>query len=91
MLAHMVSEEKLGPKKASVVVRFLVAAPVLFIEWAAYGLFALPALKRVFASSSVPATPACLRCSLLFSEMKCLQRREKGEKGKGRKGENRGL
>jgi hypothetical protein len=49
MLAYMVSEEKFGPKKANVIVRFLVAAPVLFVEWAAYGLFILPALKRVFS------------------------------------------
>jgi len=49
MLAYMLSEENLGPKKANVIVRFLVAAPVLFVEWAAYGLFVLPALKRVFA------------------------------------------
>jgi hypothetical protein len=47
MLAYMVSEEKLGAKKANVVVRFLVAAPVLFVEWAAYGLFILPTLKRI--------------------------------------------
>jgi hypothetical protein len=49
MLAYMVSEEKLWPKKANVTVRFLVAAPALFIEWAAYGLFILPALKRIFS------------------------------------------
>ncbi len=49
MLAYMVSEEKLGRKKANVVVRFLVAAPVLFVEWAVYGLVILPALKRVFS------------------------------------------
>jgi hypothetical protein len=49
MLAYMVSEEKLGAKKSGVVVRFLVAAPAFFVEWAAYGLFILPALKRVFS------------------------------------------
>jgi hypothetical protein len=49
MLAYMVSEEKLGARKSSIVIRFLVAAPALFIEWAAYGLFILPALKRVFS------------------------------------------
>ena len=49
MLAYMVSEEKLGAKKANVIVRFLVAAPVLFVEWAVYGLFVLPALKRAFS------------------------------------------
>ncbi len=48
MLAYMMSEEKLGAKRANVVVRFLVAAPALFVEWAVYGLFILPALKRVF-------------------------------------------
>jgi hypothetical protein len=50
MLAYMVSEEKIGGKKrANVVVRFLVAAPALFVEWAVYGLFILPALKRIFS------------------------------------------
>jgi hypothetical protein len=49
MLAYMVSEEKLGAKKSNVVIRFLVAAPVLFVEWAIYGLLVLPALKRVFS------------------------------------------
>ena len=49
MLAYMVSEEKLGAKKSNVIIRFLVAAPVLFVEWAVYGLFVLPALKRVFS------------------------------------------
>ena len=49
MLAYMVSEEKLGAKRANVIVRFLVAAPLLFLEWAVYGLFVLPALKRVFS------------------------------------------
>ncbi len=52
MLAYMLSEERLAAKKANVVVRFLVAAPALFVEWAAYGLFILPALKRVFHSSA---------------------------------------
>jgi hypothetical protein len=49
MLAYMVSEEKLGVQRANVIVRFLVAAPALFVEWAVYGLFVLPALKRVFS------------------------------------------
>ena len=49
MLAYMVSEEKLGAKKSHVIIRFLVAAPVLFVEWAIYGLFVLPVLKRVFS------------------------------------------
>lgn len=49
MLAYMVSEEKLGAKKSNVIIRFLIAAPVLFVEWAVYGLFVLPALKRVFS------------------------------------------
>ncbi len=49
MLAYLVSEEKLGRKRANVVVRFLVAAPVLFVEWVVYGLFILPTLKRVFS------------------------------------------
>lgn len=49
MLAYMVSEEKLGAKKSNVIIRFLVAAPVLFVEWAVYGLYVLPALKKVFS------------------------------------------
>ena len=49
MLAYMVSEEKIGAKRANVIVRFLVAAPLLFLEWAIYGLFVLPALKRLFS------------------------------------------
>jgi hypothetical protein len=49
MLAYMVGEEKLGRRRANVVVRFLVAAPVLFVEWAVYGLFVLPTLKRIFS------------------------------------------
>jgi hypothetical protein len=43
------SEEKLvAPKRANLVIRFLVAAVALFVDWAVYGLFVLPALKRVF-------------------------------------------
>ena len=49
MLAYMVSEEKLGAQKSNVIIRFLVAAPVLFVEWAVYGLYVLPALKRVIS------------------------------------------
>jgi hypothetical protein len=49
MLAYMVSEEKIvAPKRANLVIRSLVAAVALFVEWAVYGLFVLPALKRVF-------------------------------------------
>jgi hypothetical protein len=48
MLAYMVSEEKLvRPRRANLVVRFLVAAVALFVEWAVYGLFVLPTLKRM--------------------------------------------
>jgi len=50
MLAYMVSEEKLGEKKrANVAIRVLIAAPVLFLEWVAYGLVVLPVLKRIFS------------------------------------------
>jgi len=49
MLAYMVSEEKLGkPKRGNLLIRFLSAAVALFLEWAIYGLFVLPALKRAF-------------------------------------------
>jgi hypothetical protein len=48
MLAYLLSEEKLGPKRSHLAVRCLVAAPVLFLEWACYGLLVLPALKKVF-------------------------------------------
>jgi hypothetical protein len=49
MLAYMASEEKLTrAKRGNVVVRFLAAALALFLEWAAYGLFVLPTLKRLF-------------------------------------------
>jgi hypothetical protein len=48
MLTYMVSEEKLvRPRRANLVVRFLVAAVALFVEWAVYGLFVLPTLKRM--------------------------------------------
>jgi hypothetical protein len=51
MLAYMVSEEKLlAPKRANLMIRFLVAALALFVEWAVYGLFILPALKRAVSS-----------------------------------------
>ncbi len=50
MLAYLVNEEKLGAKpRANILVRSLVAAPVLFIEWAVYGLCLLPTLKRLFS------------------------------------------
>lgn len=49
LLAYLISEEKLGEKNGNIAVRSLVAALALFIEWAAYGLFILPALKRVFS------------------------------------------
>lgn len=49
MLAYMVSEEKLGDKRGSLIVRFLVAALALFVQWAVYGLFVLPGLKSVFS------------------------------------------
>lgn len=49
MLAYMVSEEKLvTPKRGNLLIRFLAAAVALFLEWAIYGLFVLPALKRAF-------------------------------------------
>lgn len=51
MLAYMLSEEQLGPKRAGLVARFLVAAVALFGEWALYGLFILPRLKQLFEQS----------------------------------------
>jgi Zn-dependent protease with chaperone function len=49
MLAYVVCEEKLAaPKRGNLLTRFLAAAVALFLEWAIYGLFVLPALKRVF-------------------------------------------
>ena len=48
MLAYMVSEGRLRTRKrATITVRFLIAAVALFAEWAFYGLIVLPALKRV--------------------------------------------
>lgn len=50
MLAYMVSEEHIErPKRANLVLRFLIAAAALFAQWAVYGLFVLPTLKRVFS------------------------------------------
>jgi hypothetical protein len=52
MLAYMVSEEKVvAPKRGNLLFRFLAAAIALFLEWAAYGLFMLPGLKRAFQGS----------------------------------------
>jgi hypothetical protein len=52
MLAYMVSEKKLASaKRSNLAIRVLAAAAGLFLEWAAYGLFVLPALKRVFQAS----------------------------------------
>lgn len=49
MLAYMVSERKLEPaRRGNPLVRFLAAAAALFVQWALYGLFVLPGLKRVF-------------------------------------------
>jgi hypothetical protein len=49
MLAYMVSEEKIRTaKRLSLLVRSLIAAVALFVEWAVYGLFVMPALKRAF-------------------------------------------
>lgn len=53
MLAYMVSEEKLvAPKRGNLPGRFLAAAVALFLQWALYGLFVLPALKRVFQAAT---------------------------------------
>jgi hypothetical protein len=50
MLAYMVSEEKIGSaRRLNLVARFLIAGLALFVEWAVYGLFVLPGLKRVFS------------------------------------------
>ncbi len=47
MLAYLLNEEKLGPRKSNGIIRFLAAVSLLFTEWAVYGLFILPALKRI--------------------------------------------
>jgi len=50
-LAYLVSEQKLGSdRRGNLVVRFVVAAVALFVEWAIYGLLVLPALKRALES-----------------------------------------
>jgi len=50
MLAYMVSEEKIRTtKRLNLLVRFLIAAVALFVEWAVYWLFVLPRMKRVFS------------------------------------------
>jgi hypothetical protein len=52
MLAYMVSEEKIRTtKRLNLLVRFLIAAVALFVEWTVYGLFVLPALKRAFQAT----------------------------------------
>ena len=53
MLAYMLSEEKLTTtRRLNLLVRFLIAAFALFVEWAVYGLFVLPALKRSFQATA---------------------------------------
>ncbi len=53
MLAYMLSEEKLTTtRRQSLLVRFLIAAVALFAEWAVYGLFVLPALKRALQATA---------------------------------------
>jgi len=48
MLACLLCEERFGPRRANLGIRFLVAGVALFVEWALYGLFILPMLKRMF-------------------------------------------
>jgi len=48
----MVSEEKLKTtRRLNLLVRFLLAAVALFVEWAVSGLIVLPALKRAFPAT----------------------------------------
>lgn len=47
VLAYLLCEERFGPRRSNLGLRFLVAAMALFVEWAVYGLFLLPMLKRV--------------------------------------------
>ncbi len=52
MLAYMVSEEKIkSTRRLNLLMRFLLAAVALFMEWAVYGLFVLPALKRALQAA----------------------------------------
>ncbi len=52
MLAYMVSEEKIRiTGRLNLLVRFLLAAVALFVEWAVYGLIVLPTLKRAFQAT----------------------------------------
>ena len=52
MLAYMVSEEKIRTtRRLNLLVRFLLAAVALFVEWAVYGLIVLPTLKRAFQAT----------------------------------------
>jgi hypothetical protein len=47
MLAYMISEKKiLNPKRSNLFLRFLAAAVALSLQWAVYGLFVLPEMKR---------------------------------------------
>jgi hypothetical protein len=49
LLAYLLVEDKLPQERRSnIVVRSVVAAIALFLEWAIYGLFVLPTLKRIF-------------------------------------------
>jgi hypothetical protein len=52
MLAYMVSEEKIkSTRRLNLLMRFLLAAVALFMEWAVYGLFVLPALKQALQAA----------------------------------------
>jgi hypothetical protein len=51
-LRRTVSEEKIRTtRRLNLLVKFLIAAVALFVEWAVYGLFVLPALKRAFQAT----------------------------------------
>ena len=53
MLAYMLSEETITTtRRLNFLVRFLIAAVALFVEWEVYGLFVLPALKRAFQATT---------------------------------------
>ena len=53
LLAYMLSEEKITiTRRQNFFVRFMIAAVALFVEWAVYGLFVLPALKRAFQATA---------------------------------------
>lgn len=48
MLTYMLNENRFNNKKANVIKRYLFAFIAMFIQWAIYGLFVLPLLRKIF-------------------------------------------